>query len=86
MHCSWRINDTVALKKFPESSYSFSGCGERFHKIATTENGGGKERKINGGAATANQVRDGQKKLKQKYFQKDSAIKNFLCTPPLQRA
>ncbi len=37
-------------------------------------NGGGKERKINGGAATAHQVRDGRKELKQKYLQKDSAI------------
>jgi hypothetical protein len=29
-----------------------------------TENGGGKEKKINGGATTANQVRDGWKELK----------------------
>jgi hypothetical protein len=29
-----------------------------------TENGGGKERKINGEAPTANQVRDGRKELK----------------------
>jgi hypothetical protein len=29
-----------------------------------TENGGGKERKINCGAATVNQVRDGWKELK----------------------
>jgi hypothetical protein len=64
----------------------FSGCGERFHKIATTKNGGGKERKIKGGAATVNQVRDGRKELKQKYLQKDRAIKNFLCTLPLRRA
>jgi hypothetical protein len=42
-----------------------------------TENGGGKERKINGGTATANQVRDGWKELKQKYLQKESPIKNF---------
>jgi hypothetical protein len=34
-------------KQFPESSEAFSGCGERFHEIAMTENGGGKERKIN---------------------------------------
>jgi hypothetical protein len=51
-------------KQFPESSEAFSGCGERFHKIAMTENGGGKERKINGEAPTANQVGDGQKELK----------------------
>jgi hypothetical protein len=29
-----------------------------------TENGGGEERKINGEAPTANQVRDGRKELK----------------------
>ncbi len=42
-----------------------------------TENGGGKERKINGGTAMANQVRDGWKELKQKYLQIESSIKNF---------
>jgi hypothetical protein len=63
----------------------FSGCGEQFHEIATTVNGGGKERKINGGAATAHQVRDGRKELKQKYLQKDSAFV-LLCTPPPRRA
>jgi hypothetical protein len=51
-------------KQFPESSEAFSGCGERFHEIAMTENGGGKERKINGEVPTANQVRDGRKELK----------------------
>jgi hypothetical protein len=35
----------------------FQGCGERFHKIVMTANGGGKERKINSGPARANQVR-----------------------------
>ncbi len=34
-------------------------------------------RKINSGPATANQVRDGWKELKQKYLQKESAIKTF---------
>jgi hypothetical protein len=43
--------------------------------MAMTENGLGKERKINGGPATANQVRDGWKELKQKYLQTESAIK-----------
>jgi hypothetical protein len=43
-----------------------------------TENGGGKERKINSGLAMANQVRDGRKQLKQKYLQTEIAIKNFL--------
>jgi hypothetical protein len=51
-------------KKCPESSEAFSGCGERFHEIGITENGGGKERKINGEAPTASQVRDGRKELK----------------------
>jgi hypothetical protein len=51
-------------KQFPESSEAFSGCGEQFHEIAINENGGGKERKINGEAPTANQVRDGRKELK----------------------
>jgi hypothetical protein len=45
--------------------------------MATMENGWGKERKINGGSATANQVRDGFKELKQKCWQTKSAIKNF---------
>jgi hypothetical protein len=38
---------------------------------------GGKERKINGRLATANQVRDEWKELKQKYLQKESDIKKF---------
>jgi hypothetical protein len=41
-----------------------------------TENGGGQERKINGGPAMANQVRDGWKELKYKCSQIESAIKN----------
>jgi hypothetical protein len=42
-----------------------------------TENGEGKGRKINGRAATANLVRDGWRELKQKYLQKESAIKKM---------
>jgi hypothetical protein len=50
------------------------------------ENGGGKERKINGGTATVNQARDGWKEPNQKYFQNESAIKkNFLRMQPLRR-
>jgi hypothetical protein len=45
--------------------------------MVMTENGGGKERKIYGGATTAIQVRDGWKELKQKYLQKESALKTF---------
>jgi hypothetical protein len=37
--------------------------------MVITENGRGKERKINGRPAMANQVRDGWKELKQKYLQ-----------------
>jgi hypothetical protein len=40
-----------------------------------TENEWGKERKMNGGPATANQVRDRWKKLKQKSLQTESALK-----------
>jgi hypothetical protein len=39
---------------------------------------GGKERKMNGRLATANQVKDGGKKPKQKLFKTESAIKNVL--------
>ncbi len=42
-----------------------------------TENGGSKERKINGGPTMANQVRDGWKDLKQKCWETESAIKMF---------
>jgi hypothetical protein len=42
-----------------------------------TEKGGGKEKKINGGPATANHVRDGWKEVKYKYLQRESAIKHF---------
>jgi hypothetical protein len=40
---------------------AFHSISKRFHKMAMTENGWGKERKINGGLAMANQVRDGLK-------------------------
>jgi hypothetical protein len=40
--------------------------------------GGGKERKMNGGSATANHVKDRQKRLKQKLFKTESAIKSIL--------
>ncbi len=42
------------------------------------KNGGGKEKKINGGSAMANQVRDGWKELKHKYLQIESTIKKYL--------
>jgi hypothetical protein len=45
-----------------------------------TEEGGGKERKINCGPAMANQVRDGWKELKLKYLQIESAIKKLVIT------
>jgi hypothetical protein len=54
--------------------------------MAMTENGGGKERKINGGSATANQVRDRSKELKQKCLQTESAIKKLFITQTFQRA
>jgi hypothetical protein len=54
--------------------------------MAMMKNGWGKERKINGGLATANQVRDGWKKLKQKCLQTESAIKKLFIMQPFQRA
>jgi hypothetical protein len=46
--------------------------------------GGGKERKMNGGSSTADQVKDEAKMLKQKVFQTESAIKNIYqkSSPP----
>jgi hypothetical protein len=38
---------------------AFSGCAERFHEIAMTENERGKERKTNGRSAISDQVKDG---------------------------
>jgi hypothetical protein len=40
--------------------------------------GGGKERKMIGKSATAGQVKDGKKGMKQKLFEKESTIKNIL--------
>jgi hypothetical protein len=40
--------------------------------------GGGKERKMNGGSATANHVKDRWKRLKQKLCKTESAVKNIL--------
>jgi hypothetical protein len=40
--------------------------------------GGGKERKMNGGSSTADHVKDRRKRLKQKLFQTERAIKNIL--------
>jgi hypothetical protein len=45
--------------------------------MAMTKNGWGKERKINGRPAMANQVTDGWKELKQKYLQTETTIKTF---------
>jgi hypothetical protein len=40
--------------------------------------GGGKERKMTGGSATADHMNDRRKRLKQKLFKTESAIKNIL--------
>jgi hypothetical protein len=40
--------------------------------------GGGKERTVNGRSATADQVKDGRERLKQKLSQTECAIKNIL--------
>jgi hypothetical protein len=49
-----------------------------------TENGRGKERKMNGGPATVSQKRDREKGLKQKLLQKERAMKifNHETSPP----
>jgi hypothetical protein len=46
--------------------------------------GGGKERKMNGGWATPNHVKDRREKLKQKLFKTESAIKNILIKKALR--
>jgi hypothetical protein len=53
----------------------FMGIGKRFHEIAITEDGRGQERKINGGPATANQVRDGVERPEAKVFAKRERYK-----------
>jgi hypothetical protein len=40
--------------------------------------GGGKERKMIGGLASANQVKDGDKELKLKFLKTESAIRDIL--------
>jgi hypothetical protein len=40
--------------------------------------GGGKEKKMNGGSATADHMKDQRKRLKQNLFKTESAIKNIL--------
>ncbi len=65
------------LDNFLKILKAFSGCGERFHEIAIRENGGGKERKMIGGLATASQVRDGGIRLKQKLWGMESTKKIF---------
>jgi hypothetical protein len=46
----------------------FHDCGERFHDIAMTENGWGKERKINGELATPILLTGREGELKQTLF------------------
>jgi hypothetical protein len=55
----------------------FFGCGKQFHKITTTKNGRRLGKKITGGLATANHVKDGRKKLKQRLLQLEQTIKIF---------
>jgi hypothetical protein len=46
--------------------------------------GGGKERKMNSGSATADQVKDGVKMLKQKLFQTESTVKTYFFKKALR--
>jgi hypothetical protein len=63
--------------QFPQSSQAFYGHDERFRESLWWKVGGGKEIMMNGGPATANQVRDGEKRLKQKLVGRERAIKNI---------
>jgi hypothetical protein len=69
------------LDNFLDPRKVFPVRGKRFCKITEQcyddRMAGGKERKMNGRSATANQVRDCEKRLKQKFLQMDSAMKNI---------
>jgi hypothetical protein len=55
----------------------FLAVARNFMKSLLQRMGGGKERKMNGRQGAVNQVRDGEKGLKQKLFQIESAVKTF---------
>jgi hypothetical protein len=66
------------LDNFLDLIKLFLAVESDFMKSLKWRMGGGKERKMNGGSSTAYHVKDRRKRLKQKLFQTDSAIKNIL--------
>jgi hypothetical protein len=72
------------LDSFLDLMKLFLAVESDFMKSLKERMGGGKERKMNGGSSTADHVKDRRKRLKQKLFQTESAIKNFYqkSSPP----
>jgi hypothetical protein len=72
------------LDNFLDLIKLFLAMESDFMKSLKWRMGGGKERKINGRSSTADHVKDRRKKLKQKLFQTERAIKNILAksSPP----
>jgi hypothetical protein len=66
------------LDNFLDLIKLFLAMESDFMKSLKWRMGGGKERKINGRSSTADHVKDRRKKLKQKLFQTERAIKNIL--------
>jgi hypothetical protein len=64
------------LDNFLDLMKIFLALASNFKKLLLRRMGGGKEKKMNGGLATSDQVKDGGKGLKQMFFQTESAIKN----------
>jgi hypothetical protein len=62
------------LDNFLDLMKLFLAVESDFIKIAITENGRGKERKMNGGSSTADHMKDRRKRLKQKLFQTEKKI------------
>jgi hypothetical protein len=66
------------LDNFLDLMKLFLAMTSDFMKSLQRRMGGGKERKMNIGSATANHVKDRRKRLKQKLFKTESAIKHIL--------
>jgi hypothetical protein len=66
------------LDNFLDLMKLFLAMTSDFMKSLLWRMGGGKERKMNSRSATANHVKDRRKRLKQKLFKTESAIKGIL--------
>jgi hypothetical protein len=71
------------LDNFLDLMKLFLAVESDFMKSLKRRMGGGKERKMNGGSSTTDHMKDRQKRLKQKLFQTESAIKNILSKKAL---